>query len=202
MSSGPPSKLVQAQPAILLGLRRGLSLEDAAQSAGITYRTLRNWVRRGEVERDRLEEDSGAAPNKNEAPYLQFLEGYEEAKADGQLLLANVVKTAADGGHKIRETRITEVVVDGTVARKETQTIEREVGPDWKAAAFILERRYGWGRHDRQDHVDIDLEDFTAEELQRVINGEDPLQVISERTAQVSGESDAAAQAEASYEPA
>ena len=202
MSSGPPTKLVQAQPAILLGLRRGLTLEDAAQSAGITYRTLRNWVKRGEAERQRLEEEPDAKSSKEEAPFLQFLEGYEEAKADGQLLLANVVKTAADGGHKIRETRITEVVVDGEVARKETQTVEREVGPDWKAAAFILERRYGWGRHDRQDHVDIDLDNFTAEELQRVINGEDPLQIISERAAQISGEGDASVTAEADHQPA
>ncbi len=195
--NGPSTKLVAAQPGILIGLRRGLRLEDAAQSAGITYRTLRNWVRRGEVERDRLEADPEAVPIKEETIFVDFLANYEEAKAEGQMLLANVVKTAADGGHKIRETRVTEVVIEGTVVKKESQTIEREVGPDWKAAAFILERRYGWGRSDRQDHYDVDMNNFTADELQRVVNGEDPLQILADRASQAPSESPVTSEGEA-----
>ena len=198
-SSGPPTKIVAAQPTILLGMRRGLSLEVAAQSAGITYRTLRNWVTRGEAERERREEFPDDPRPKDEAIYFDFLANYEEARAEGEMLLADVIKQSADGGAHTKETRTIETIVGGVVVKKETTVVERELGPDWKAAAFILERRHGWGRHDRTDNIEVDLESFTAEELQRVINGEDPLQVISERAAQISGSRDASDETEADF---
>ena len=195
--SGPPTKIVAAQPTILLGMRRGLSLGVAAQSAGITYRTLRKWVKRGEAERERREEFPEEPILKEEALYYDFLASFEEARAEGEMLLADVVKRSADGGAHTKETRMVETIIDGVVVKKETTVVEREVGPDWKAAAFILERRHGWGRHDRTDNVEVDLESFTTEELQRVINGEDPLTVISERAAQISGSRNASDETEA-----
>ena len=187
---GAPSKLTEAQPAILLGLRRGVVLEDAARAGGVSYRTLRNWVLRGEAERERLAESSKARVRKAEAPYLAFLESYEQALAEGQLVLANAVKKAADGGQVIRETRVVQVVVDGQVVEEKKTSVEREIGPDWRAAAFMLERRFGWARRDRRELFDIDLDDMTDDELQRIANGEDPVAVIATRSAATPSASD------------
>jgi hypothetical protein len=183
---GRPSLLVNAQPAILLGLRRGITLEDSARAGGVSYRTLRTWVLRGEAERERLSED-GATPLKEEAAYLAFLEQYEEAQAQGQMVLADIVRQAADGGATVRETRTTELVIKGQVVEARKTTVERESGADWRAAAFMLERRFGWGRQDRQELFSIDLEDLSDDELQRIANGEDPLAVVATRKAAAPG---------------
>jgi len=186
LSKGRPSLLTSAQPAVLLGLRRGLTLEDAARAGGVSYRTLRTWVLRGEAERERLAGE-GATPLKTEAPFLAFLEQYEEAQAQGQMVLADIVRQAADGGALVRETRTAEVIVDGKVVEARKTTIEREAAKDWKAAAFILERRFGWGRQDRQELFQIDMDDLSDDELQRIANGEDAFAVVATRGAAAAG---------------
>jgi len=128
-----PSKLDdRTKNFILVGVRLGLTYEDAAQAAGISPATFYNWQRRGR--------------HAKQGQFLEFLEALTRAKQEAQLTLAKQLHDAAKGGQPLKETRTT-TRPDGGV---ETVVIERQAPADWRAAALILERRYAerWGRRD------------------------------------------------------
>lgn len=128
-----PTKLDdRTQSLILVGVRLGLTYEDAAQAAGIHYRTLALWMAKGKTA--------------TRGQFFQFFQALTRAKQEAQLTLAKQIHDAARGGQMLKETRTT-THSDGSV---ETVVIERQSPPDWRAAALILERRYpeSWGRRD------------------------------------------------------
>lgn len=182
--TGRPSKLFQAEPLILAGIRRGLTYQAAAESANVRYRTIRNWIRRGEAELNRLGDDpdmADVAPD--ERPYLEFAQKMREARAQGELALADIVQASAAGGGEVRETRTVEMVDEtGTVVKRETHTHVKTLPPDWRAAAFALERRFGWFQKRQDTTMDVDLSTCTDDELERIANGEDPLLVLADRS--------------------
>lgn len=178
---GPAPKIHEAQDVILAAIRRGTSYESAAQSAGVSYRTLRRWLKRGEDELERVAERRGRRVKKREAAYVAFHQKFQQAKAQGELSLADVILTAAEGGDVIRETSITEIVRDGQVVEKRTAKTERTKAQDWRAAAFMLERRHGWTNRQENLDIEIDLADLDEDELERVATGENPVDVILDR---------------------
>lgn len=141
---GRPTKLNDAvQNKIVVAIRRGLTYERASQLAGVDYQTFRNWMIRGEQEKERLSE-KGARERKREAPFFEFFEAVQRAEIEGEFTNANVIKDAADGGRQYTETK-TVKVWDSTLKRHIiTEQIEttKTMSPDWRAAAFILERRH------------------------------------------------------------
>jgi transposase len=77
--------------AIVRALVAGAYIEDAAESVGITSRTVYNWLARGEEH-----EDQKRVP-KAEEPYVQFLHRVTRAKAEAKIWhLANVRRHAAE----------------------------------------------------------------------------------------------------------
>ena len=73
----------------------GAIYEVAAAYARISERTVYGWLKRGEDERERLEDDPEASPDENEARYLRFLHAVEEAKAVAAISWQQVIDNAA-----------------------------------------------------------------------------------------------------------
>lgn len=155
-----PTKLDErTQSLILVGVRLGLTYEDAARAAGICEATFYNWTSRGKKAR--------------RGKFLEFFESLTRAKGGAQLTLAKQIHDAAKGGQMLKETRTT-THPDGSV---ETVVIERQIPADWRAAALILERRYPetWGR---RDSLKVDVS--WRQELQAL--GVDPDEAIDYTT--------------------
>ena len=153
-----PTKLDEhTQRLILVGIRLGLTYEDAAQAAGLHRSTFHRWVAKGK--------------SAQRGKFCDFCDALERANAEAQLTLAKLIHDAARGGQPITETR-TVTRADGSV---ETTVTEKAASPDWRAAALILERRFPdqWGRRDALK-VEVDW----RQELQEI--GVDPDAIVNQ----------------------
>jgi hypothetical protein len=131
---------------IIAGVKSGLFDQQNAIRHGVDVTTLKSWVERG------LDEEAVE-------PFRSFAEGYlKEAIALEEHLLATVME-ASEPYETLRETIEVEALAKGfsewdgddidssdmpensTVRRSTTKTRERRRG-DWKAAAWVLERRW------------------------------------------------------------
>lgn len=78
-------------------IQAGNFLETAAAYVGISVSTLRDWIRRGEREAQRLS-TKNAKSNKTEEPYLEFSAAIKKAQAEGEirdvLLIGNAAREA------------------------------------------------------------------------------------------------------------
>lgn len=182
--AGRPTKLnKRVQNIICRAIRAGMTYERAAEAGGITFQTFTTWRGQGEA-------DLNAGQT---TIFSDFFDAVQRAEIDGELKNAEVVFKAAKGGMKITETKtVTKATVrkneDGKeervagIADEETTVIVKTAAPDWKAAAFILERRHGarWGRKAQIDHFvrNLDYSKLSDEQLDRIEAGEDPFEVI------------------------
>ena len=94
---------------VIGGIGRGLTQSLAAQSVGISSRTLEAWITKGR---------RGHSP-----AYVAFFEDIKAAEATSAGWALEVIKDAALGRGRFLE-----------------------VGPDWKPAAWYLERRHRYTR--------------------------------------------------------
>lgn len=124
---------------IIENLSTGLPLNHAAALAGIPYRTLALWLSNG---RDAVERQAaGQPPQPNDDLYLQFLQDAEHARAQSAALGVSQIQKVARGGF---------VKAIRTYVDDQGRTITEKViaDPEWKAAAWLLERidRSGFGK--------------------------------------------------------
>lgn len=89
----------QRQKRIVQAIQLGATYEQAANYAGITYQTLRNWLRRAEDEIKRVEQSNRARIREAERPFIEILEAVK--KAEGQAVVGWLAKIerAANGGN-------------------------------------------------------------------------------------------------------
>ena len=86
----------ETQSAILEALNLGNYLETSARYGGVTPQTVYNWLDRGRIERDRLENDG--EPDDYEARFVEFLDLVEKARARSETRAVGLIqKAAADG---------------------------------------------------------------------------------------------------------
>jgi hypothetical protein len=78
----PTSLTPEVQATIVEAIGKGLYRETAAQLAGVTYRTLRNWEERG---------DAG------EAPYAEFFQLLKKAEAAAECDIIAGVRMGCEG---------------------------------------------------------------------------------------------------------
>jgi hypothetical protein len=123
---GRPSRLKLAPEigeAIVRAVEAGVPLTRAAQAAGIPKSTVMMWIARG-------------AQARSDSPFATFATAIARARA--RAVQSNIVelRAAARGGQLIQRTVRTTEKPDGSVV----ETTERHAAPDWRAAAWWLER--------------------------------------------------------------
>jgi hypothetical protein len=141
-----PSKLTpEVQARICEALKKGNYRSTAAAAAGIHRNTLINWEKRGE---------------EGEAPYVDFLTAMQQAEAEAEMDLVDLIRNAQPGVPTVR-------------------------GADlWQAWAWVLERRYGgkWSGKVKA-HIAEAVDDLTNKlkakpalhaEVVSVLAGEEP----------------------------
>ncbi len=128
----------QTQARIVEALRSGLTEESAARSAGIHRDTYYRWKARGR----KASEEWARLPDPHRAQEQRFVDFYDavmRAWDEAHLALAASIRAAALP-HEVTETHTTTKIVGGQQVT-ETKTITRREH-DWRAGAFILERRH------------------------------------------------------------
>lgn len=117
----PPSFTPLRRKIIVAAIAAGNHYHTAAAAAGIAYETLTGWLERGR---------SGTLGG-----YVEFVRDVERAEAESEQLALSIIQDYAQGFVK----KIKRVVSgpDGT-----TTTTEEIDERDWRAAAFLLERRW------------------------------------------------------------
>ena len=83
------SLIESKQPAILEGVRLGMTQAASARAAGVSPHTLKGWIRRGKG-LDRPDE---------EGIYADFVDQLETAKAEAVQVLLQSIRSAAEAPH-------------------------------------------------------------------------------------------------------
>ncbi len=137
--------------------RAGVPVAIAAESVGIAVRTFTEWMQRGHAEQERLADlrDAGEEhpePDPYERPFLDLYEDVMEARSQAAVRNVGNVQRAANGGFVTEETTRKYRDDDGNLV--EETTIKR-AAPDWRAAAWYLERQHrtAFGREATQVEV-------------------------------------------------
>jgi len=129
--TGRPSLLTHAvHSALLREVRLRGFLRPAAIALGLSPNTVEEWVRRGQ----------GSDSRPADPQYANFATDIARAREEGIGRRLKEVQQSAKGGAVVE--RVTETRPDGSVLKREKFQV-----PDWRAAAWYLERadpeRYG-----------------------------------------------------------
>lgn len=93
---GRPLKLTkEVQENIVLMLKLGNYIEAAAPFAGVTKKSIYNWMERGRREEDRVNAAKGRKIRKAEKPFVDFLHAVEKAMAESEIRDVQVLYSAA-----------------------------------------------------------------------------------------------------------
>lgn len=166
---GRPPKIDDEQVRQRLRLARSYGMTEArtAAFAGISQSTWREW-RRLAKEGLELVGPGGAREGKSipkkYQPYVSLIESLEQAEAEGEYTLASGVNKMAILGGEVRKREVVELYLvdsDGQLqlAKQIVKQKVETLPPDFRAASFVLARRYGWTEgaelEDEEDDEDI-----------------------------------------------
>lgn len=202
MPGGRPTKLTpELTEKICESIRAGVYMETAAAIAGIVKSTLYGWLRR--AERARIKKDG--TPYAKDLPYVEFSNALQKAAADAIARDLAVIDRAAQGGatRKVTKRKYERgVAKDGADVRVlvEEMIEESEALPQWQAAAWRLERRnpeqFGRRVPREIEPEEIDLDELTDDELDRITGGENIEAVVSDASRRLASEATASGDAE------
>lgn len=95
--AGRPTVLTDdVQERIVTAIRAGSYLDDAANYAGISYRTVLRWVERGRIADSELSD--GNEITDDELPFWQFWQSVENARAQAVIRNVGIIQSAAQDG--------------------------------------------------------------------------------------------------------
>lgn len=175
MARGRPGKLTpEVQEKILEAIRDGNYYEAACAYAGITYRTFRYWMERGEEEADELQKPAwitsteaselisvSSSKIRYHARRERFL-----AKKQGRIWLVDrksLLSWADQQEHEVQGSEHLHFfhAVQKAEAEAEVQIVsqwKKQIPNNWRAARDFLARRHSrrWGPKE-QHHIDADV---------------------------------------------
>ena len=119
----------EVQDEIMKVVAAGNSHLDACLSAGISERSFYRWKARGEAAKT--------------GKYRAFFEALQEAEASGKIARQLQIRKAGMTGTKEEKTVEEEILApNGVVIGRKITTTIIDKPPDWKAIAWLQERRY------------------------------------------------------------
>lgn len=131
---GAPSKLTEP---LILELankaRGGLYRNELALLAGVNPRTLYQWLQTGAAD-----EEAGNTTT----IHARFVQALRAAEAEAEDTMLEVIRLSAVGRRIL-------------AYDEEGEELDVNIAPDWRAAAFYLERRYP-NKYGRRDKVTVD----------------------------------------------
>ena len=152
---------------------------DLDVASGITYRTLRRWIVRGEKEIDRVEKAPRAKIRKKERPYVDFVNQYDAACSQRRQTLIQTATLVAMGHYQIEETQITQITKNGAVVQEIEVKKVKEVGPDGNLAMKLL--NYDQGVRQQDSGEQKQNEDSRLPILERILHmSPDELRMLNE----------------------
>jgi hypothetical protein len=137
--TGRPSRLLEeaVRERLLAAVAAGMTHHAAAVYAGIHEATFYRWMARGRAAQDAHE--AGELDDAEE-PFREFCEAVTRAHAHGQHANVMRIDRVAEGGHVVR--RRTRRYRDPATGQLLEEIEEDVAPPDWRAAAWVLERRH------------------------------------------------------------
>lgn len=148
---------------LLSALEMGITRKRACALAGIGNTTFDRWMEQGK--------------DKSRPVFVNFRKRVKKLHAKQEKEALKAIKQAYKGGTTIRETKMV-IKPKGT----EIVKVTKEVGPQWQAAAWFLERRFAedYGRNKIEDS------ERSAEEMARDVKAAADLLFNSVPSKQVS----------------
>jgi hypothetical protein len=145
---GQPAKLNPLRRKILVESHRaGLTRQLSAQRANVGESTLYQWLQKGHEDREKgvkpwpwdpKAENWVPHPGKGFSRETELLEAMERAEADGLTEALLGIRAAGKGGEAVAVEKTTTRNPDGSVTTVERTRLTQ---PDWKAMAWLAERR-------------------------------------------------------------
>jgi len=113
---GRPSRIYETptKTRFMAMLRTGAWITEAAEAAGWPARSVEDWLARGRVSLAAAERDENHKPD---SPYHEFAAETSQVQAEAEVMLLGLIGRAARGDAKVFQR------------------------PDWRAAAWMLEKR-------------------------------------------------------------
>ena len=148
---------------IVEAIRSGATIKAACEYGGISYKTHRSWIVRGELEKSRVASNPRARVRTNEKMYIEYIDAVANALASAEVFFCGVILQAAKGGKPLTTT--TEFYdADGNLTSKKVTTTPAK--SDAVAAAWALKNRFGYSQTDTirvENNVQNQLDALMAE---------------------------------------